>query len=120
MSYLSRDVILGADDLTYEDVDCPEWGGTVRIRSLSGTERDRWESAFIGRDGTPHVDKSYEGIRARLVVACAVDADGNQLFGRDDVKKLGAKSAAPLDRLFDAAQRLSGLSDQDVEELAGN
>ena len=39
MQYLSADNILNADDFAYAEVDCPEWGGTVRIRSLSGGQR---------------------------------------------------------------------------------
>lgn len=120
MTYLGKDAILGADDLSHEDVDVPEWGGTVRIRALSGSERDRWEAAFLGKDGKPSVDKGMANVRARLVIACAVDESDNQLFSHTDEKALGRKNAAALDRLFDAAQRLSGLSDEDVEELAGN
>jgi hypothetical protein len=36
------------------------------------------------------------------------------------VALLGEKSAAALQRVFEVGQRLSGLSDGDVEELAGN
>jgi hypothetical protein len=33
---------------------------------------------------------------------------------------LTKKSAAPMDRLFSVAQRLSGMSNEDVEELEKN
>lgn len=36
------------------------------------------------------------------------------------MKALGRKSAAALDRVFAAGQRLNGLTNQDVDELAGN
>jgi len=39
---------------------------------------------------------------------------------RSDVKALGEKSAAALERVFDVARKLSGLSEDDVEELAGD
>jgi hypothetical protein len=49
-----------------------------------------------------------------------VDEEGNRLFSDADVKLLGQKSAAALDKLFEVAQKLSGLKDEDVEELAKN
>jgi hypothetical protein len=36
------------------------------------------------------------------------------------VEALGKKSAAALNRVFEVAQRLSGITDDDVEELAKN
>ena len=39
---------------------------------------------------------------------------------RTQIDALGAKSAAPLDRCFEVAQRLSGISEADVEELTKN
>ncbi|WP_433225613.1 hypothetical protein [Actinomadura formosensis] len=116
MSLLSRDQILGAEDRTYEVVTCPEWGGDVRLRSLTGSERDEWENSLVRQVG----DKrrlNARNMRAKLIALSAVDEHGAPLFSSADVIKLGSKNAAPLDRLFEACQRLSGLSDKDVEEL---
>lgn len=33
--YLSLEQILAADDVVYDDVQVPEWGGVVRVRSLT-------------------------------------------------------------------------------------
>ncbi|MFE3382837.1 hypothetical protein [Streptomyces anulatus] len=49
-NYLSAEQILDADDLAIEDVPVPEWGGTVRVKGMSGTERDRFEAGFVGND----------------------------------------------------------------------
>lgn len=115
MTLLNRDQILTADDLPTEDVEVPEWGGTVRLRALTGTERDAFEVSVAG-DGK----KNLSNLRARLVALSVVDDKGERLFTDADVKKLGLKSAAALDRLFDKARHLSGLDEDDVEELAGN
>jgi hypothetical protein len=48
-----------------------------------------------------------------------VDDDGNRLFTDADAKALGEKSAAALDKLFEAAAELSRLKDEDIDELAG-
>ena len=41
---LTRDLILKADDIQTREVEVPEWGGTVLIRALTGTERDAYEA----------------------------------------------------------------------------
>jgi hypothetical protein len=51
---------------------------------------------------------------------CLVDENGEQLFQHEDTFPLGAKSAAALDRIFQVAQRLNGLREEDVNELAAN
>ena len=119
--YLSADQILGADDLKYEDVPVPEWGGTVRVRELTGTERDKFESQFVGKDGTSVRAEGIEGFRARLAVASLVDGDGKVLFrSAAETKRLGEKSAAALQRVCDVAIRLSGIREDDIKELTGN
>ena len=117
---LSRSDILGiADDIKTETVAIPEWGGSVLVRGLTGAERDRFESGVVGEKKS---DKkfNYHNFRARLVVMSVVDDEGKFLFGPTDVQQLGEKSAAALSRVYDVAQRLSGISDDDVEELTGN
>lgn len=116
MSLLSRDQILGADDRTYEVVSCPEWGGEVRLRSLTGSESDEWENSLVRQVGKKQV-ANMRNARAKLIALCAVDEAGQPLFGPGDVIKLGSKNAAPMDRLFEACQRLSGISDEDVKEM---
>lgn len=120
-TYLSADQILGADDLAYEDVPVPEWGGTVRVRELPGTERDKFEAQFVGKDGASIRAEGLEGFRARLASAAIVDGDGKPLFrSAAETKRLGEKSATALQRVVDVAMRLSGLTGQDVEDLTGN
>lgn len=119
MGLLSREQILQAEDLVYEDVEVPEWGGTVRVRGLTGAERDQFEASIVSLNGRQSkVDT--RNVRAKLAALTIIDEDGKRLFTDQDVRQLGLKSAAALDRVFDVAQRLSGLSDQDIEELAEN
>lgn len=115
-SYLSRDAILSAPDLEYEDVRVPEWGGVVRVRGMTGAERDQWEAALL--DGDKKLTRRQ--VRATLVALTVVDEQGRRLFSEEDVERLGAKSARALQRVFNVAQRLSRLSLEDVEKLEGN
>lgn len=118
-TYLSKAEILAQDDLKYEDIQVPEWGGAwVRVRTLNASERDRFEASTVTRKGK-NVTTNLENIRARLCLLCLVDENGERLFQEEDTFPLGGKSAAALDRIFTVAQRLNGLRDADVEELAG-
>lgn len=116
MNLLTRDQILAADDLTTEDHEVPEWGGTVRIRMLTGTERDAFEASVTQQRGKS-VQANLTNLRARLVSLCLIDATGRRMFNREDIPALGRKSAAALDRVFDACRRLNRIGDEDVEEL---
>lgn len=117
--FLGRDAILDADDVQYDVVDCPEWGGKVRIRGLSGTQRDAYEASLMAAGGA---DKKLNlaNARAKMCVLAIVDDNGRPIFSADDVRQLGRKSALPIERIFDAARRLSGMSQEDVDRLTEN
>lgn len=114
---LTREEILGADDRRHEDVEVPEWGGTVRVRALSGTERDAYEAGIVQISGDGRRKFTLANARARLVSLSIVDENGARLFSEGDIEELGEKSATALERVFDAARRLSGLSEEEVEGL---
>lgn len=122
MGYLTADEILSADDLPSEDVDVPEWGGTVRVRGMDGTSRDCFEASMVNDKGDGvSTARALENYRARLAALTLVDADGKRLFRSDaEVKRLGTKSAEALTRVVEVASRLSGLTAADMDELVGN
>ncbi len=117
--FLSRDEILGINDLPVEEVYVDEWKTWVRVRALTGAERDAFEQSIVETRGK-NTRLNLRNIRAKLVALCCVDENGNRLFKDEDAEALGRKSAAALNRVFEVAQRLSGLRPEDVEELAGN
>lgn len=116
---LTKEQILAAADRATTDIEVLEWGGTVRLRSLSGAERDRFEASVVSGQGR-NTTVNMQNMRAKLVALSAVGDDGNPLFTEADVKALGDKSAKALNRLFEESQKLSGLSDNDVKDLAEN
>lgn len=119
MALLSRDDILNANDAVTEDIEVPEWGGTVRVRGLSGAERDRFEeSLYTGKGKTKRM--TIQNVRARLVSWTVVDEKGRRIFNRGDVEALGKKSAAALDRVFEVASRLAGIGDDDLDDFTEN
>lgn len=115
---LKREDILQADDLPFEDVEVPEWRGTVRVRAMTASERDRWE-AMTYLDSKGNVTTPQD-IRAKLVAFCCVDEEGNRLFTEDDIASLAKKSARAMNRLWAVASRLSAVLGSDIESLAKN
>jgi len=120
-----RSKILAAQDTSKEAVSVPEWGiddGLVFIKTLSAKDRDNWETSMVSVDmERKKVRKvNMANMRARLVVLTLVDVDGKRIFGDDDADQLGEKSAAVIARLFDVAQRVNGLSTEEVKALEKN
>ena len=117
--FLTKAEILAKDDLKIEQVYVEEWDCWVGVRTLTGAERDYFESSTVQRNGKK-ITTNLSNIRARLCALCMVDETGARLFQEEDEFALGGKSAAALDCVFTVAQKLNGLRDEDVDELAKN
>ena len=124
MTLLNFDDIVASQDKEYEDVDVPEWGGTVRIATMSGEDRDRWELSMMQAD-----DSSERGFklnfdaysRVRLVAMCLVDDNFNRIFvTKEQIEKLSQKSGKVMDLLYDVAQRVNGITESDIDDLEKN
>jgi hypothetical protein len=116
---LTRDAILAAQDLKFDTVEVPEWGGRVRVMALSGKERDRFEASIWQTNGKNR-EANMQNLRAKLVALSVVDKTNKRLFEDRDVALLTNKSAAALERVYSVAAKLSGISPSDAEELAKN
>jgi hypothetical protein len=77
------------------------------VRTMSGTDRDAFETSLIAREGER--DGRMENVRARLVALTLCDESGARLFEDGEIAALGRKSARALDRVFAVAQRLNGI-----------
>lgn len=111
---LTREQILAAEDLPWELVDVPEWGGTVRVQALSGADRDVYDTqswAYQKAGLSPLTD-----FRTRRVALAITDENGAKLFTAKDVAQLARKSGTALDRVDDVVVRLSGLEDGAVDK----
>ena len=112
---LSRQDILKCDDIQSEVVQVPEWNGEVMVKGLTLAEKDQWTDSILV-DGKA----SMTGATAKLCALCMRDDDGVTLFTEEDIPALQAKSAQALDRVFQVAQRLSGIGQEDIEETVKN
>lgn len=118
MSFLSRNSILGVqDNIEREIVNVPEWGGKVLVRGLTASERDQYEESLIVTKGKDR-GLNMQHARAKLAQIACIDEAGNRLFTAEDIPALGRKSSKALDRVTKAAQRLSGIGDDELEELS--
>jgi len=116
---LTREQILACDDRQIERVPCPEWGGVVYVRNVSGQERNQFEQESTRRKGKSR-DVNMKDLMERVAVLACCNARREPLFTGNDVCWLREKNAAPLARITSAAFRLGGWTEEDIEDLVGN
>jgi len=114
---LNRDDILKADDIQTERVNVPEWGGDVFVKGTTGREFSNLQNQIIKRKGSQQT-LNLENIQTKLVILCTYDEDGNKMFTKHDEDALTGKSSSALQRIFKVAQNLSGLGDDEIDDLA--
>lgn len=89
--------------------------GTMRLRGMSGEEVTDWQDAAVQQSGKRR--RTSKNAMAMLVVTCAIDADGEQYFEPRDQLKVSQMPGYVLLQLTEVALKLSGLKDEDFEEL---
>jgi L-asparaginase II len=109
---LTRDSILQAEDLPRREVPVPEWGGSVYVRMMTGSERDAFEAV--------HLKNPTVETRARIAVATVCDDTGKNLFDPGDVAAVGKKSFTALERIAQVALELNRIGSADIDELEKN
>lgn len=115
MPTLTRDAFLAAASrLPRKTLTFPELGGDIIVQGITGAQRDEFEQ-WMFKTRTKNRDANIQNVRARLVALCLVDDEGQRLVG--SIEDLGAIRADVLERLFDEARRLSGMTQEDVDEL---
>lgn len=112
-----REKILGASDIRREQVHVPEWDATVEVRGLTGTQRAKLMKTGFDAKGAVDFEKLYP----ELLVASVFDPETQQpVFTEADRDSLNGKSGAALERVAQAAMRLSGLSPEAAEQAEKN
>ena len=115
-SALTKDQILAVDDRRMTSMHVEEWSGDVWFRVITSAERDAFEMQFAQDD-----KRATENIRARLLVITLCNENGERIFdAENDIEALGAKSGRVLDKLFDMAREVNGMTDDAVKDAEGN
>jgi len=117
--FLSKTQILDADDEQIEIVEVPEWGGKLRVKGLDGVQGDRYTKSMVKGKGKK-ASVNLENMTAKLCALCIVDEKGKRLFNNMEIAELSGKSAAALKRVFKVASRLSGLDEEEQEDILKN
>lgn len=122
---------LNTVQLGREEVRVPEWATTdapqgyrVFIWELTGQEVADWRQSMLKkqRDGSWRVDpKLMRDQSIQLIVRAVRDKDGNRIFADLDAPLLRRLGSAGIERLSDAARRLSRIVEtEDEVEDEGN
>jgi hypothetical protein len=99
-----------------KQVRIPEWGkfgNEVYVKQLPS-------SAFASIQADEDAAKDVMGKMIVSVVASVCDKDGTLCFSKDDISTLLDEPIGVLIRLATAAKEINGLSDDDIESVAGN
>lgn len=102
MAFLTLDQIQSVDDIKRQTVEVPEWGGEILVKSMSGRLRSNLEQKISSN--APHAD-----VKMMIVTSCCINEDGTRLFSDADKKWLIEKASKPLETLFEAVCKLSGI-----------
>lgn len=118
--FLTKDEIFGMDDIPVEEVVVPEWGNKkVLVCGLTAAGKNAYEASLLDMKGNSRKVR-LENATAKLLVRTIVDKSRKPLFVETDIERLGTKSAAALERLAKVANRLSAVTQEEVEELVKN
>lgn len=106
-----REQFLQSGDLRRDTVDCPEWGGVVTVRELTGPQRDQHQInqfRFDAETGKPSLSPKLDN--ALLACWAVIDPEtGERIFSDDDLPELRKKSGRVLDRIGEKILGLSGM-----------
>jgi hypothetical protein len=117
---LNKEQILECKDIESEVVKVPEWGGEVMVYGLTSGEKDEFESSLIKSDASGGKSVNLEMATARLCALCIRDESNKRIFADTDITALSRKSGKALKRVYNVAERLSGLGKGEVEEIVKN
>jgi len=127
MACLTASKIVEAKDIKRQEVEVPEWGGSVYIKELSNIEADEFEKwqtsrlAFKGLGANRTINPKQTDLRgqfSKFLSMCMVDDDNQLLFS--DYKALTKKSYKVIKRLYDLAVSYNGMDDESQEESEKN
>lgn len=105
-----RKRVLELQDVKTEVISIPEWDMEFTVKSLNGKERDKYETSVFQVSKNGQMVFNRDNLRAKLIALTVIDEDGDLVFEQSDVEALGNKNASALDKLYEVAERLSGLN----------
>lgn len=105
---LTVDEILTAPDLTEKRVEVPEWGGSVKVRSLTKGQQHAIRQAARRSDG--EIDSDY------VEILMFVEGVIEPRFDLKQAALLKDKNAGAVDRVLAVILEISGMTPKAVKE----
>lgn len=107
-----------------EEIEVPEWGGSLFVRALSAREVDHYQLGLMAqpKNEKPHVTLArLRHANAKLVVMGSCDETGEPIFSDSDISRLADQSNKGMAKVAEAIQRLTGLGDfaESAETIEG-
>jgi hypothetical protein len=121
---LDRKKLLTKETLKVERVELSS-DEFVYVRQMTGRERDTFEQMLVRKTkdekGRMAFEQSLDDFRAKLAVCTVCNEEGKLLLLPGDYSVLSQQmSAARLERIVNAAQKLNNITEEDKEELVKN
>lgn len=111
-------------------LDVPDWATPeqaergevpqVLIRELTGAERDNYENGMMTiRNKGKQVERTLNlaNARARFVALIMINEDGTRMYTDKEVYLVGKLPAAGLDYVWTQGNKLSGITEDEQEQL---
>lgn len=114
MSILSRDAFLAIKRPDPVMVTLPD--GVIYVRVMTAREREQYENTMRKKSESGRADD----VRAEVVQRCACDADGNLMFGVDDLPLLSELPFTVISPIFEAATKANSMQADAVEQAEKN
>ena len=116
---LTREQILATDNFEIEVMDVPGWGGKIRLRTMSGTARDKFDSQCVRQSvGDKSVDMA--GLRTLLLTLCIVGEDNKPMFDKKDIQALNDLDSRAVRDVYEKVSKINGLGEEATEEAEKN
>lgn len=116
---IGRDAIMATKKDAGRIYQVKAFGGLVYFKPFTPTERDAFEAKLVVGKGRK-AKVSTINIRAKMFVSRVVDQKGRRLFRDEDYALVGGLPGPEVEKVFQAMQEVMSISDEDIEELAGN
>ena len=121
---LDRKSLLTKAEFKVEKVELND-GNFVYVMEMSGQGRDRFEQSLIkevkGKKGEVTYERALTDFRAKLAVNTLCDETGTLLLQANDYGTLSrSMTAANLENIVNASQKLNAITEEDKESLVKN
>jgi hypothetical protein len=123
---LTRDEILKTNDIQVNEIEVPEWGGSVFIKQLTRAQQDSYLKMQMGKTRMKQDTraKNQEIIGAELyghdAYLCSrgiCDENGKAIFKDSDIQSLKKKNGAVIGRIAKEIIAFSDMAGDDIDKV---